>query len=357
MNTRGWCRVAFALAGLAVAGCAENTRTFRDVQRLEPVISEKVGYTVEPRTVRAWVEDIEREAMGASNLMKLGDEQSVGGMTISADGATLVFSVIEVVKDEQGNDKQVASIRSIRTEGGGVTQVTSGQWLDTFPTFGAEGYVFFSSNRLRRFSPDIFRVSSRQIGAIAVIRQTPEGSNYQPSVSRDGVVAFTYKPAYFGGADQVWTQGGENQYPTQLREGSMPAISPDGKQIAYVGPDKQLWKVPINGQNPVVLTSSPVQVAGRRHPAWSPDGEYILYASDDGKDSKDKPNYDIWMVRADGTSVRQLTTNGSMDDYPVVSPDRKYVYFVSNRGFKEGIWRIPFPQGDTEDSAEPQTAL
>jgi len=63
------------------------------------------------------------------------------------------------------------------------------------------------------------------------------------------------------------------------------------------------------------------------------------------------------MMRADGTSVRQLTTNGSVDDYPVVSPDQKYVYFVSNRGFKEGIWRIPFPQGDTQVAPAAEPAL
>jgi len=34
----------------------------REVKRLEPVISEEAGYILEPRTVRAWVEDIEREA-------------------------------------------------------------------------------------------------------------------------------------------------------------------------------------------------------------------------------------------------------------------------------------------------------
>jgi Tol biopolymer transport system component len=344
----GMWRVVFTgvVGGLLVSGCGEQAVTFREVQRLEPVVSEKSGYTIEPRTVRAWVEDIEREAMGASNIVKLGDNQSIGGMAISADGTTLVFSVIETVKDELGNARQVASIRSIRTDGGGVTQVTSGQWLDAFPAFSSEGYVYFCSNRLRRFSPDIFRVSSKQIGAVAVIRQTPEGSNYQPSVSSTGVIAFTYKPVYQGGSDQVWTLGGESQYPTQLREGSMPAISPDGKQIAYIGADGQLWKVPINGQNPVLLTSSSTQTGGKKHPAWSPDGKHILYASNDGKDSKNEPNYDIWMMQEDGTGVRQLTTNGSVDDYPVISPDGKYVYFVSNRGFKEGIWRIPFPQAD-----------
>jgi len=320
----------------------------REVVRLEPEITEE-GYTIEPRTVRAWVEDIEREAMGASNIVKLGDSQSIAGMAISADGGTLVFSLAETVKDERGNEKKVASMRSIQTKGGGVTQITSGQWSDTFPTLSSDGYLYFCSNRLRKNSADIFRVSSEKIGAIAVIRQTSDGINYQPSVANSGVMAFTYKPVYIGklfGSEQVWTLGGENQYPTQLREGSMPVVSPDGTQIAYTGPDKQLWKVPIDGQNPVQLTSTPIQKEGKKHPAWSPDGKYILYASDEGKDSKDEPNYDIWMMREDGTNTRQLTTNGSVDDFPVASPHQKYIYFVSNRGFKEGIWRIPFPVSD-----------
>jgi len=317
----------------------------REVERLEPQVTEE-GYVIEPRVVRAWVEDIEREAMGASNIVKLGGSQSIAGMAISADGGTLVFSLVEKIKDEQGKERQVASLRSIQTKGGGVTQITSGQWLDTFPTISSDGFLYFCSNRLRKNSADIFRVSSEKIGAIAVIRQTPEGINYQPSVADTGVMAFTYKPIYQGrlsGSDQVWTLGGENQYPTQLREGSMPVVSPDGTQIAFTGPDRQLWKVPVDGQNPVQLTSTPIQKEGKKHSAWSPDGKYILYASDEGKDSKDEPNYDIWMMCEDGTGTRQLTTNGSVDDFPVVSPDQKYVYFVSNRGFKEGIWRIPFP--------------
>lgn len=321
----------------------------REIVKLVPVISEEVGYTIEPRTVRSWVEDIEREAMAASSIVKLGDLQSIAGMSISADGNTLVFSLAEEVKDEVGNEKRVASMRSIQVGGGGLTQITSGQWLDTFPTLSPDGYLLFCSNRLRKNSADIFRISTQQTGAIAVIRQTSEGINYQPSVASNGVIAFTYKPIYRGklsGSEQVWSLGGENQYPTQLREGSMPAISPDGTQIAYIGPGKQLWKVPINGQNPVQLTSTPIQKDGKKHPAWSPDGKYILYASDVGKDSKDEANYDIWMIREDGTNTRQLTTNGSVDDFPVVSPDRKYIYFVSNRGFKEGIWRIPFPISD-----------
>ncbi len=330
----------------------------REIPILIPTITPQ-GYTIEAGTARAWVEDIEREAMGPSNIVRLAKGQSIFGMSISADGASLVFSLAEVVVDDRGNRKNVASMRSIPTRGGGVTQVTSGQWSDSSPTVTAEGNLYFCSDRLREKKLDIFRVPIGKTGAITVIHQTAEGINYQPSVAPNGVIAYTYMPLYQNasiGSNQVWTLGGENQYPTQLREGSMAAASPDGKQIAYIGSDGQLWKMPVNGQNPVQLTSSAVQKGGKRHPTWSPDGQYILYASDEGRDRDNLPNYDIWMMREDGTAVRQLTTNGSIDDYPVVSPDQKHVYFVSNRGFKEGIWRIPFPASDLGPAQGPRPA-
>ncbi len=124
----------------------------------------------------------------------------------------------------------------------------------------------------------------------------------------------------------------------------MSSVSPDGAQIAFIGDDSQLWVMPVSGQNPVQLTSEALNKEGKRNPSWSADGKHILFASDVGKDSRDVANYDIWIIGADGTGLRQLTTNGSIDDYPIASPDGKYIYFVSNRGFKDGIWRIPFPQ-------------
>ena len=57
-------------------------------------------------------------------------------------------------------------------------------------------------------------------------------------------------------------------------------------------------------------------------------------------------NFDIWMMNADGTDRTQLTVNGSYDSRPAVSPDGKYIYFMSNRGAKRElaeywqIWRI-----------------
>jgi dipeptidyl aminopeptidase/acylaminoacyl peptidase len=319
----------------------------KEIPKFVVVVSEEKGYTPERRTARAWVEDIEREGMAASSIIRLDENKSISGMTLSPDGTTLYFSLVEPIRDEKGQEKITANLRALLAGGGGLTQVTSGQWLDANPTCSEDGqYLIFNSNRIQNNKPDLFRISTEKTGGIAVIRQTTEGANYLPSSGKDGIVAFTYKPKYQGrsGSEQIWTLGGDAGYPTQLRNGDMPSISPNGKEIAFIGDDRQLWKMPVTGQNPVQLTSEVVNLDGKKNPTWSPDGKYIVFASEVGKDNKDVPNYDIWMIPANGGVPRQLTTNGSEDNYPVVSPDQKFIYFVSNRGFKEGIWRIPFPK-------------
>lgn len=328
----------------------------KDVPKLVLVVSENKGYVLEKRAVRAWIEDIEREGMAASSVIRLNENQSILGMALSADGATLYFALAEPVTDGNGQSKMMANLRSVSSRGGGITQLTSGQWLDATPTCSPDGqYLIFSSNRIQNNKPDLFRISAEQTGGIAVIRQSSEGANYQPSASQGNLIVFTYKPKYSGqlsGNDQIWTVGGEASYPTQLRNGNMPAISPDGKEIAFISEGKQLWKMPITGQNPVQLTSEKVNIDGKKHPAWTPDGKFIVFSSDVGKDNKGVPNYDIWIIPKDGGEPRQLTTNGSEDDYPLVSTDHKFIYFVSNRGFKEGIWRISFPTMETKSGAK-----
>ncbi|HEX5399590.1 MAG TPA: hypothetical protein VFY06_11145, partial [Verrucomicrobiae bacterium] len=79
------------------------------------------------------------------------------------------------------------------------------------------------------------------------------------------------------------------------------------------------------------------------YPAWSADGSGIVYTAMEGSDSTGRPNEDIWFMNFDGSNKQQLTTNGSIDRYPLLSPDRKWVYFMSNRGGRWAIWRIAAP--------------
>lgn len=66
--------------------------------------------------------------------------------------------------------------------------------------------------------------------------------------------------------------------------------------------------------------------------SWTPEG-HIVYSAFNGND-------DIWCVSPDGTTQMQLTTQSSMDFRPIVTPDGRYVIFISDRGGKMNIWRM-----------------
>lgn len=71
----------------------------------------------------------------------------------------------------------------------------------------------------------------------------------------------------------------------------------------------------------------------KRFPKWSPDGKWIAYMSDRSKRSGKKA-YEIdviYVVRADGTGSLQLTRHAGSNSYPSWSPDGKRIVFDSDR--------------------------
>ncbi len=318
---------------------------FQDVEKAEVVVDQKQGLTIQYRTVRAFREDIERQGISVSKIVQLGRGMSIGGLTVSGDGTRVAFGVVEEARDQKGNPVRFSNIRSIHTSGGGITQVTTGRWLDIDPCFSLDGgHLYFASNRLRNNGLDIFRISSKSIGGgVAVIYRQNDGWSRSPSAGQGNILSLSYLPQYARtrGVPHIWTLGGNNEYPTQLREGSQPRMSPDGKWIVFVGPDKKLWLNSTGTEAPIQLTTNPE--TEESHPVWSPNGDHIVFVSDEGTDSTGENNNDIWIMRADGTGRRQLTTNGSDDTTPAVDPEGRWIYFVSNRGFRWGVWRMAWP--------------
>ena len=70
-----------------------------------------------------------------------------------------------------------------------------------------------------------------------------------------------------------------------------------------------------------------------RYPDLSPDGEWLAF-HDEGKQD------DIFVVKTDGTGLRQLTNDVYKDRYPRWSPDGRRIAFHSNRGGEYDIWLI-----------------
>jgi eukaryotic-like serine/threonine-protein kinase len=65
---------------------------------------------------------------------------------------------------------------------------------------------------------------------------------------------------------------------------------------------------------------------------WTPDGR-IVYTSNAGSNPAD-----IWIMNADGTGQRQLTTDEHGDFAPAISPDGRHIVFVSNRTGMPNLW-------------------
>lgn len=101
----------------------------------------------------------------------------------------------------------------------------------------------------------------------------------------------------------------------------MPALSPDGKRIAFVYRG-DVWIAPATGGQATPLTR---HVEMDAFPLFSPDGRWIAFSS------LRNGNWDIFVVPADGGEVRQLTYHANSEIAYGWSPDGKYLLFSSVR--------------------------
>ena len=72
---------------------------------------------------------------------------------------------------------------------------------------------------------------------------------------------------------------------------------------------------------------------GLKSLSWTPDGK-IVY------DSAASGHLDLWVSNSNGTGQKQLTVDAGNNSWPSVSPDGKYVVFVSDRTGTHHLWRI-----------------
>jgi Tol biopolymer transport system component/DNA-binding winged helix-turn-helix (wHTH) protein len=72
---------------------------------------------------------------------------------------------------------------------------------------------------------------------------------------------------------------------------------------------------------------------------WTPDGRLIYSLNTIG-------NVDLWVMRPDGQEQKQLTLNSATNDAPTVTPDGRYIAFISNRAGAFQVWRMQIDGSD-----------
>src|SRR5215468_6450706 len=88
-------------------------------------------------------------------------------------------------------------------------------------------------------------------------------------------------------------------------------------------------------------------------PAVSPDGKQVAFAVRDTDLEANRGRFDIWLAQTDGSGVKQLTTHPDNDQDPQWSADGGWIYFLSSRSGSSQVWRIRPAGGE----AEPVTKL
>src|SRR5688500_16999974 len=101
----------------------------------------------------------------------------------------------------------------------------------------------------------------------------------------------------------------------------MPALSPDGKRLAFVYRG-DIWTAPSSGGRATPLTQ---HLETDAYPLFSPDGKWIAFAS------RRNGNWDIYAVPSEGGAARQLTFHSGSEIAHGWSPDGKYLLFSGKR--------------------------
>jgi dipeptidyl aminopeptidase/acylaminoacyl peptidase len=136
------------------------------------------------------------------------------------------------------------------------------------------------------------------------------------------------------GTRQLYVVSADGGAPRQLTfgphgAGGAPAFSPDGRHLFYsAGPDlsfedAEIWRVPVEGGDPVRITS---RDGPDVQPVVSPDGRLVAYI---GYDDTGTGHHDtrLYVANPDGSGSRVLTAGLDRSvSSPIWSPDSRSVY-------------------------------
>ena len=294
---------------------------------------------------------------------------NVKQLTFGGENAEAYFSFDgqELIFQSTRDGGECDQIYAMRIDGTGVRRVSSGEGRTTCSFFTRDKqHVIYASTYLggKACPPrpdfsrgyvwpvystyDIFKAKADGTG-ITRLTSAP-GYDAEATIGPDGRIVFT---SVRDGDMEIYSMnadGGDvKRLTNRLGPDGGPFFSPDGTQIVFrgrtltPGPElddyrtllrEGLWRptsleifvMNADGSGLRQVTS----LGGASFaPYFSPDGKKIIFSSNQhnprGRD------FELWLVNVDGTGLERVTWNASFDGFPMFSPDGKKLVFASNR--------------------------
>src|SRR5438309_2319657 len=180
---------------------------------------------------------------------------------------------------------------------------------------------------LRNGNRDIYRAA---LDGKDTVRLTSDPGDDQHPTERAGTVVFT---SYRDGNGELYavpsTGGAERRLTTTTANETQPALSPDGRHIAYLSDESgvpKLWLCAADGTNPQPLTAR-FGFAGsiEASPSWAPSGDRLVFVS------TANGHAGLFILTLGGGAPTPLVADSSTAVEPAWSADGALVAFASTR--------------------------
>jgi Tol biopolymer transport system component len=215
----------------------------------------------------------------------------------------------------------------MRPDGSNKRRLTTSPAYDDIPMFSPDGrriaFVSSRSGSLQIWVMNADGADQHQVTHSA-------GTNYFPTWSPDGS-RIAFRSDRDGNAE-IYSMRADGSDVTRLTNDPSidysPSWGPDGR-IVFVsnrttGGKASLWIMNGDGSDQHRLTPRDF-VWNEQSPVWSPDGKRIAFQAD-----RDVPvgNTELYVMNADSTGLKRLTTYPGQDNWPSWSPDGKQIAFA-----------------------------
>lgn len=274
-------------------------------------------------------------------------------LDVTFDASPIDDHIVFTARGDGGSD-----IYSLHLRTGKVTQITATPEFETEPKFTPDGRDILYSSEPSPMAPSNIMRCHAAGGRPRVVTAEVDVYDSSPAMEEGGTnVVFVRAtrevkglPGERGWAD--WdiyiTAGGSpsarRRTNSRFIYASNPEFLPGTGDIIFSGDEGSQASDSVyrlsGGRS---ATPDLRKLADGSQSSVSRDGSLIAYISDQAK----LYDYDVWLMKPDGTHSRQLTANGSYNMCPRFSADGRTVYFLSDplRSGRCELWSIGIDGG------------